>query len=411
MAEAVVNPTCCTSGVSVAISNLGASINDHGVVAFQKSTIDYNVPGGDAFQGIYLSNGAIVYEAHSGDPSYKSADQFTTINDNGDVAFRLQTPGGVDYVVVKSSGGVLATIAATSADGYRGVSWPLGINNAGKVVFLANPIVNGAVQPGYIYASAGGLLTTIYEPPPLNSNHRGAAHASINDSGNVALSTQGGAVFVGDGISLGPVFPQVFPGPGMGDPAIPSPSGAWPSINNLGEVAYLWSTNLGSSVGPAIAVGPDPAAGRVIGWGDPLDGSNVWSSSAGYPPLGPPLLNDRGQVAFAARLSDGRIGLYVATPLEPGDFDGDGDVDGADLATWQAGFGDASATRADGDADRDGDVDGQDFLIWQRARTASSAAAASTTVPEPTFSLSLVAAGAGLLAAGRRRRSLNRRAF
>ena len=56
----------------------------------------------------------------------------------------------------------------------------------------------------------------------------------------------------------------------------------------------------------------------------------------------------------------------TVTDAIPGDFDGDGDVDGADFLKWQAGFPTASgATRADGDADGDGDVDGQDFLIWQ----------------------------------------------
>jgi ELWxxDGT repeat protein len=48
------------------------------------------------------------------------------------------------------------------------------------------------------------------------------------------------------------------------------------------------------------------------------------------------------------------------------DFDGDGDVDGADFVAWQTNFPKASgATLAQGDADGDGDVDGADFVVWQ----------------------------------------------
>ena len=57
----------------------------------------------------------------------------------------------------------------------------------------------------------------------------------------------------------------------------------------------------------------------------------------------------------------------LSSELPAADFDGDGDVDGADFLKWQQGFPTASgATKADGDADGDGDVDGQDFLIWQQ---------------------------------------------
>ncbi|WP_145060116.1 metallophosphoesterase [Adhaeretor mobilis] len=66
------------------------------------------------------------------------------------------------------------------------------------------------------------------------------------------------------------------------------------------------------------------------------------------------------------------------------DFDGDGDVDDADLLQWKSSYGvDALA-----DADSDGDSDGQDFLAWQRQYTGSLTVA--TTVVEPS-SLTLLA--------------------
>jgi len=84
------------------------------------------------------------------------------------------------------------------------------------------------------------------------------------------------------------------------------------------------------------------------------------------------------------------------------DFDGDGDVDGADFLAWQRGFGMTSgATLADGDANADGSVNAADLAIWQsQFGTGGSASQtlAGTSVPEPGALglLLLVAAGLGL---------------
>jgi hypothetical protein len=67
----------------------------------------------------------------------------------------------------------------------------------------------------------------------------------------------------------------------------------------------------------------------------------------------------------------------------PGDFDADGDVDGADFVAWQTNFPKASgATLAQGDSDGDGDVDGADFVVWQTHFPYTTSPAASP-VPEP----------------------------
>jgi hypothetical protein len=100
------------------------------------------------------------------------------------------------------------------------------------------------------------------------------------------------------------------------------------------------------------------------------------------------------------------------------DFNGDGVVDLADLAIWQANVGIMSgASVLQGDADGDGDVDGDDFLFWQRNAgmpppwTGSGSGSGSGTgagsgvevnVPEPA-GLALMLSGSLMLALRRRR--------
>jgi hypothetical protein len=80
------------------------------------------------------------------------------------------------------------------------------------------------------------------------------------------------------------------------------------------------------------------------------------------------------------------------TGAHAGDFDADGDVDGADFVAWQTNFPKASgATLAQGDADSDGDVDGADFVVWQTNFPFSPGPGASP-VPEPAAWMLLVAA-------------------
>ncbi|MCC7085473.1 MAG: PEP-CTERM sorting domain-containing protein [Pirellulales bacterium] len=103
--------------------------------------------------------------------------------------------------------------------------------------------------------------------------------------------------------------------------------------------------------------------------------------------------------------TNGILGLALNSafqmPLLPGDFDVDGDVDGADFVAWQIHFPTASgATLATGDADGDGDVDGADFVAWQ-THFPTVPAVGAALVPEPgTFALFAVAiAGLAIFAA------------
>jgi hypothetical protein len=98
------------------------------------------------------------------------------------------------------------------------------------------------------------------------------------------------------------------------------------------------------------------------------------------------------QAALPPSHAGAASGQLLAADLA--DFNGNGVVDAADLATLTAGIGATPATFATGDSDADADVDGADFLIWQRQLGTNSGAPASTAanVPEPASALLIAAA-------------------
>lgn len=79
------------------------------------------------------------------------------------------------------------------------------------------------------------------------------------------------------------------------------------------------------------------------------------------------------------------------------DFDGDGDVDGADFLVWQRGFGiTGTATLGQGDANNDKNVDSADLAIWRNQFGTGTGVSSlgSIAVPEPaTWIASLLLIG------------------
>ena len=101
---------------------------------------------------------------------------------------------------------------------------------------------------------------------------------------------------------------------------------------------------------------------------------------------------------------------YYSQPVEfevaplPGDFDGDGDVDGADFGIWQSEYPISSGPPYASDADGDGDVDGVDFGIWQANYPTNLGGSAMAITPEPA-TLALMVIGALALLSRRRFRA------
>jgi hypothetical protein len=91
-------------------------------------------------------------------------------------------------------------------------------------------------------------------------------------------------------------------------------------------------------------------------------------------------------ILYAINTNNG-IQAYTLTLTEPAgdtaDFDGDGDVDGADFLAWQRGNGAVgTGTTATGDANGDMNVDAADLAVWQAQFAMPQSPIAA--VPEPT---------------------------
>jgi hypothetical protein len=120
-------------------------------------------------------------------------------------------------------------------------------------------------------------------------------------------------------------------------------------------------------------------------------------------PQGAPIGDVRFSTFFGAfaggeALIDNVQLLRAATP---GDFNADGEINGADLQKWKLDFG----MGAGSDADGDGDSDGADYLVWQRNLGQSAVVAATTAqavaLPEPGSALCALI-GAACLALAQR---------
>jgi hypothetical protein len=111
---------------------------------------------------------------------------------------------------------------------------------------------------------------------------------------------------------------------------------------------------------------------------------------------------------YGTALSDATILThYKAATMNPGDFDQDGDVDGADFIAWQTNYPTgSSATLGQGDSDYDGDVDGADFAAWQGSFPVGPAPGVSP-IPEPA---SIILACFGISMIGWRERARSKAA-
>ena len=140
----------------------------------------------------------------------------------------------------------------------------------------------------------------------------------------------------------------------------------------LQQVRFQMSTGSGGSPGSWVAFNPQPEP--------PAGFQNAMGFDFQFSSFSPAFLT-------VDVLDDG-VEPLVFELIAQADADRDGDVDGEDLNSWLASFGNGLG----GDFDQNGRTDGGDFLLWQRQLTGPMGFA---TVPEPS-ALLLVVGSAGL---------------
>ncbi|MCA9238508.1 MAG: hypothetical protein KDA44_23715 [Planctomycetales bacterium] len=240
-------------------------------------------------------------------------------------------------------------------------------------------------QAGSINLDDGTLTAMSIDagPAPGHFNFNGGT-LHVNDFAGELVNT-GGTLAPGVGIGTTNVAPGYFQMPG-GAISI--------EIGGLGLADFdrviAGFAQLDGTLDVSLVGGFTPAVGDsfdVFDWGGVL---------GTFATINLPALPGGQRWDLSQLYSTGE--LSVLPPFDA-DFDEDRDVDGADLAVWQTGYGIVgTATHTQGDADANHNVNGGDFLIWQRQYGSIAPIAA---VPEPA-ALSLLALGGLALAAGRR---------
>jgi probable HAF family extracellular repeat protein len=223
------------------------------------------------------------------------------------------------------------------------------------------------------------------------STSAGLSHlASVYDNARAAIA--------GQNIDFIPTASPGFNDKGVrtGHPAAPR----YMVDDPQSEEGDLFARMLSEVVVPRV----DPNANNIL----MINSFNEWHEDTQIEPsIVAPRTNvdDSGTFQYSeGKFYEGYGSLYLdllraaTEPMQAGDFNLNGTVDGVDLGIWRAGFGSRGpATRMQGDADGDLDVDGADFLAWQRQSGSSAATAATTAVPEPALRLLLTLAAPTLL--------------
>lgn len=312
------------------------------------------------------------------------------INSLGEVAFEAYLQGaGVDSsnnlsIWSAKQGGL--TLAARTGDWAPGTSATtlfsqfnvgqsgtrFSFNDRGEIAFrggLHGPDVTAANDRGIWAGPAGGLELIAREGDLIP----GAA-------GDVRFGSFDSPLLNKDGVLL---FTSSLKG---ADVATENDAALWARID--GKLTLV--------VREDDVIDVDPAAGQEL--------FRVRSFVAGGLTISSGLtLSDDGVIGFTVNDNNSTNSVLIARIVPTtGDFDADGDVDGADLARWRIGFGTATGANASsGDADGDHDVDGSDFLIWQQEFHPFQPAAA---VPEPSALVAAVLGCVCLRAVNRRSR-------
>jgi len=270
------------------------SVNAAGTVAFSTVTSD------GSGQVLYKGGGGPLTTIVDTTGILQTFFGIPAINTTETVAFGAYDRDGTEALYTASDTG-LTVIAETddmfsSFDGNGGPS----LDDAGDVAFNAD---RGGGRGNAIFISSQGVISLVAESTDDGSFTVIEGRPAINANGQVAFlaffrdSTGSGAgVFIGDSSGVPPTLI-----------ASANVSGT-PAINAAGTVAYNAIVEGGDEVIYTKA-GPDVPAIEVIRTSNPLLDSTA--TLLGLSTYG---LNDNGQIAFGARLADGRSVIVRADP-------------------------------------------------------------------------------------------------
>lgn len=245
---------------------------------------------------------------------------------------------------------------------------------------------------------------TLSGPNSMSGRNAGALYflPTEHEWDKAAFYEPGANTRIGDGWWMYPSHSQVFPTPAEADEFGNVTNPGLYTVNFRKEANWNGSGEFGNlttvgSAGNTSFYGAMDMAGNVFEWteADPTKPDpNGWGP---YTVRGGSFRN-AGHVDIYERnlmhhdnhnITNFDVGLRLAAAavIYTADFNGDGAVDGADLARWKANFGlGTGATKSLGDANGDGAVNGGDFIAWQQqlgSGVVAPIAGAVAVVPEP----------------------------
>ena len=394
-------------------------VNDGGILKF-------NVPNGFAPElDITLSNGTIIQNGH---PLRASLRNLSTIRGHGSIHAHVENDG-IIYVGEGEHLIFHEGILNGTNTGRRGrvdiVGGELEVHdsfiNRGGSIILSNSILRVAdqfspttieLQPGSeLLVAAGqnhiyGDLQSDNSDIILSGNSQTTFYDDVRNAGNFNVAT-GSVVtifgdFSGNGIGGGgTAFLEGNVSPGF-SPGVMQFGGEL----NLGDFSQLNIEIEGAAPGTQhdligvlgqATIGGDLLLDATAPLGDAtltiLQADSIVGAFDSVP-----LFSHIGSGMFLTDIqyTDTEVMISVAEGFA--DFDLNGFVDNADLATLQANYGLSSgATLAQGDANGDGVVNGQDFMIWQSRFELPEFSTSGQVVPEPASVVLLLASVVCLL--------------
>lgn len=220
-----------------------------------------------------------------------------SLNNRGDLVFSAEVIGG-SGMLLRTAGGQLVTVADAGGNTFASFPPRPAINDAGMVLFptflRSEAFAVFKADDTLTPLADGALLDAEFQVRPGGLNAAGrAAFIALGASGEQRVLTQDAFDQL-----------QTTATTATGAFATLSNGDNSPTLNDAGMVAFWAGLAAGAS---GIFTGPDTSANSVIRTGDLLFGATVIELHLGG-------LNNRGEIAFRAVLSNGRQVIGVATP-------------------------------------------------------------------------------------------------